>query len=521
MTTTAHYSPRVSKASGAELRPGSYERISHFTEGRTGAEVERGVDRQYRDACKATETLGLPEPVRYTDNDQSASEFATKERERWPEFLDDIRAGRINRPMFWLFDRAFRTTEAADQFLKACREGGALIVQTGGWAPLVANPHDPSDVKRMKDAASQAEYEVAVMSLRQRRHKEAMAEAGVSHGGRRRFGYTKDWEEHPTEAPVVRALVTRLLAGESLMSLAKWLNETGVPTPTTEERLAKGKEPAKWTGPNLRGMLAGPHLAGLRVHHQGREDEAITKAKWPAIIPPETHDEVVRFLANPTRRPKGSGNTRKYLLPTIMVCDVCGAGVRSRPEYVNTHRGRHVVPASYSCPTGRHVHRPMEPVDRVVELAIVERLTQHDASGLFVADEAGEELARLRDAREAVEARLAEYEEEAPNMSAKAYAKATNRLEAELDALDVQIIEATTTVRQASRVLKGAIGPEAALKWFGPGGPDGDRKGGWPLARRRAIIAEVAEVRLKGGRGNNTAKGTRFDPRDVDIRFRD
>ena len=106
-------------------------------------------------------------------------------------------------------------------------------------------------------------------------------------------------------------------------------------------------------------------------------------------------------------------------------------------------------------------------------------------------------------------------------MSPKAYAAATNRIEAELDALDVQIIEATTTVRQASRVLRDAVGPEAALRWYGPGGPDGDRSGGWPLARRRAIIAEVAEVRLKGGRHGTSGRGTVFNPRDVDIRFRD
>ena len=73
-----------------------------------------------------------------------------------PEFLDDIRSGVINRPMFWLFDRAFRTTEASDAFIRACKEGGALIVQTGGWSPMVCNPHDPGDVKRMKDAANEA-----------------------------------------------------------------------------------------------------------------------------------------------------------------------------------------------------------------------------------------------------------------------------------------------------------------------------------------------------------------------------
>ena len=94
-------------------------------------------------------------------------------------------------------------------------------------------------------------------------------------------------DEHPTEGPIVRQLVDRLLSGESLSALARWLNEEGIPTPSTEYRLAKGKTPAKWTGPNLRGMLKSPHLAGRRIHH-GRD---VGPAAWPALIPVEKHAE--------------------------------------------------------------------------------------------------------------------------------------------------------------------------------------------------------------------------------------
>jgi len=479
------------------------------------------VDRQYADACKAAEILGLGAVERFTDNDRSASAFRTKERERWEELLEDIGAGKVSHVLFWLFDRAFRTTDDASRFLAACRAHGVLIVQTGGWSPMVVNPSDPDAVYNMKQAANQAEYEVAKMSMRQRRHKEAMAEAGVSHGGGRRFGYLPGMtDEHPTEGPIVRQLVDRLLSGESLSALARWLNEEGIPTPSTEYRLAKGKTPAKWTGPNLRGMLKSPHLAGRRIHH-GRD---VGPAAWPALIPVEKHDHVVALLNNPARRPKGATNVRKYLLPGIMVCDACGLGVRSVPAYVNTYTGGHKkrsypVPAAYRCPTGRHTQRTMATVDRVVELAIVERLTQHDAAGLFTDDAAAEELLRLRDQRQAVADQLKAYAGRVLTMDPEAYELATKELRKQADHLDLAIVEATTEVRQASRVLRGATGPGAALAWFGPGGPDGDRAGGWSLARRRAIIAEVAEVRLKGGRHGTTPKGSRFDPRDVVIRF--
>jgi site-specific DNA recombinase len=514
VTTATRSTPAPLPTSGRGA-VASYERISRFKEDRSGAEVERGVDRQHTDARKAADYLGLGPVDRYTDNDRSASEFRTKERERWEDLLEDVRAGRHTHVMFWLFDRAFRTTDDAGRFLAACKATGTLIVQTGGWSPVVVNPADPEDVRRMKDAANQAEYEVAKMSMRQRRHKEAMAEAGASPGGRRRFGY-----EHGMTAPregqvpgtineaaVVRDLVDRFLAGESLRTLATWLNTEGIPTPSTEYRVAKGQAPAKWTGPNLRGMLAGPHLAGLRVH-QGK---VVGKGKWTALIPVETHDHVVAMLANPARRPKGAGNARRWLLSGLALCDECGTPLRARPAHT-TRRG-HTIPPSYYCPTGSHVHRRVDMVDAVVEESIVGRLEAHDTSGLFVDDAAAGEVIRLREARAALNDRMDEYVAAVASMAPAAYAAATNRLQADMDALDVALIEAATKVRQASRVLAGAIGPTARDEWFGVEG-DPDRPG-WSLARKRSLIAELAEVRLIGGRTNTTPKGSRFNPEDV------
>jgi DNA invertase Pin-like site-specific DNA recombinase len=465
--------------------------------------VAVGVDRQWSDNRKGAEFLGLPEPVRFTDQDRSASEFRTKERERWEDLLDAVRAGEYAHVLFWLFDRAFRTTDDAARFLAACREGGALIVQTGGWSPRVVNPADPDDVYGMKDAANKAEYEVAKMSMRQKRHKEALAHAGAPHGGKRSFGYEPGMRAvRPDEAETIRTLATRFLAGDSLRSLAAWLNETGVETPTAEARRKAGKPVATWTGPNLRHMLGREYLAGLRVHH----GKVIGPGTWEPILPLETHENIRAKLSQPGRRLNAGSNSRRYLLASLMVCDACGAPTRGRPR-----TGRNEAPA-YLCQTGRHVQRSAELVDLEVERAMVKRLARMDVAGVLVDDVEAGELARLTEARMALDQRLADYAAAASTMDPADYAAATRTLRDQGKALDAEIMVARAAVKLGARVLAGATGPAAELAWNGDGTPENP---GWDLSRKRAIVNELAEVRLIGG-----ARGGRFHPDDVAILWR-
>jgi len=300
--------------------------------------------------------------------------------------------------------------------------------------------------------------------------------------------------------------VTRFLAGESLYRLAQWLTEEGVLPASAADARDRGETfTAKWTGPNLRHLLKAPHLAGIRVHKGTQYPGA-----WEAIIPVETHHHVVAMLADPKRRTNGTGsNARVYLLAGLMVCDECGLPVRGAPA-----TKRRIAPA-YRCPTGRHVHRPVELVDNMVEEAMVERLSRYDANGLLVNDEATAELARLTEARARMEDEYRDLGDlfTSGELSARAYAMATTRLEDDMTACDAAIRLAAAEVDQSSRVLDGAMGEAARLAWYGDGT---EANPGWSLARKRAIIADLAEVRLRGGR-----RGTHsYRPEDVVINFR-
>ncbi len=91
------------------------------------------------------------------------------------------------------------------------------------------------------------------------------AEAGLPHGGfRRPFGYDDDKiSVREDEAQIVRTLAERYLAGESLRSLAVWLDDQGVRT------VAGGT----WRSPTLRAMLAqvaSPVFASTGVRSSAR-----------------------------------------------------------------------------------------------------------------------------------------------------------------------------------------------------------------------------------------------------------
>ncbi len=63
-------------------------------------------------------------------------------------------------------------------------------------------------------------------SARARRKVRQNAQAGKPHGPNRPFGYEADQiPVRDGEADIVRALVRRTVAGESMRSLAAWLNE--------------------------------------------------------------------------------------------------------------------------------------------------------------------------------------------------------------------------------------------------------------------------------------------------------
>lgn len=471
-----------------------YYRVSRLTvtEGeKAGYAVTRGVKRQERDANRLSEEKGTGPVDGFTDEGESASEFARKERTNWPAFLEAVASGVYTHVYIFLLDRTLRQADDVSALLKACRQGGAVIVQTATRS--VIDPWNPEDVKHARNAGTDAEYEVAKMSMRQLSAKEDAAKAGQPHGGRKRFGYKRKLKKgrlviHPAEAAIIRELVDRYLTGESLYSLARWLRETGVKTP----------QGGTWAGPNMGRFLAGPHLAGLRIH----QGEVIGKGEWPAIISVAEHEAIKAKLgeAKKARAAKPYTNARRYELAGLALCQACGGAMRGKLPSGNHPAGY----VAYACETGRHVHRPVASVDKALGRLMVHRLSLIDASNAFRDTEAAD---RLREAEAALGAIPAKRRTIAAQWAADEITdterkEMTDALSVREAALRADLALAAENARRPERVLAGMTGtlPEAEAAWEAA-----------DIHKRRAVIDHLAWVFVKGA-GKTGGRPAEFDP---------
>lgn len=136
-------------------------------------------------------------------------------------------------------------------------------------------------------------------------------------GGPRAFGFQHDKETHlAAEADVIRLLAARALAGETLISLATWLQSNDV-------RTVEGKE---WCMNTVRTLLTNPRNWDMRVH----QGQIIGTATWAPIITAEQGKRLQRLLLDPARRTNRSA--RRYLLTGLLLCGICGTRLNSAPR---------------------------------------------------------------------------------------------------------------------------------------------------------------------------------------------
>jgi DNA invertase Pin-like site-specific DNA recombinase len=443
-----------------------------------------GVGRQQADCEAYADQHGLTIVDTFTDNDLSA--YSGKPRPGYDALVAAIEAGTVDTVLAWHVDRLTRQPAELEHLMAVVGRAGATVrTVTAGEL----DPTSPDGMLLARMAGSIAAYESAHKSRRITRKVQQMAEQGKPAGGRRRFGYEVGMQTiRESEAVVVRDLISRLLGGESLHSLAKWCAEQGV----------TGTSGATITGPNMRHLLRSPHLAGLRVHH----GEVIGAGNWPAIIDRGTHEAVCALLDKPERRTNNTGNARKYLLTGMARCGTCGLALRGRPTYKGDGR-------AYACPTGAHVARAMDAVDLYVVEAIVARLEALDEAGAFLEDSASDEVAHLTMQRDALAERLAEAGAEfaAGRMTMAVLNSVTAGVETEQARVAELLAEAQVADKRPQAVLAGMTGRGA-----------GDAFRAAPLGRQRAVVDALATVTV-----NASAPGRkeRFDPeRHVTLTWR-
>lgn len=346
------------------------------------ADQRRSVSRQERDwrtDCAANEY----EPGRiFVDPELSASRYARKEREDWPQLVEHIRSGACQMLSLWEAARGARNMSEWVALLDLCREHGTLIRIFGGNDPATFDPRSWRDREALLREGINAEGESEQISRRSRDGGRDLALSGKPPGPLL-FGYTRRYDErgkfaaqeiHPEQAAIVRQLAEDTLAGKSLNSQAQALNQAGIPSP-------KG---GKWSGHGIGRLLQNPGYAPAEPGGDRAQrtywGETVAAAAWPPILTYEQHRQLVRLLTTPGRRVSVDSTLLHYLSGAAR-CGKCGSPLRT----VRNPRKRAVYIRNYACiaPGCRGVSTSIATLDRVVGEIICERLRQRDAAPIF------------------------------------------------------------------------------------------------------------------------------------------
>ena len=437
-----------------------------------------GINRQVSDCEALAEQRGWTIAARYLDDDKSA--WSGRKRPEYQRMLTDIRDGLIDGVLVYNLDRLHRQPAELERFFSICDQAGLKSLgSVSGDVDLATD--DGRFHARILGAVARKESDDK--SRRIRRKAIELAERGkLSGGGHRPFGYEPDrMRVRAAEAEVVSECARRFLAGESINSITKDLNERGIASST-------GKA---WSTQVFRRMLASARISGRREHR----GEVVADAEWDAIITPAQSDRIRAVLADPSRRTNRTA--RRYLLSGLLRCGRCSAALVARPRDDGTRR--------YVCarkPGGSECGRLTVVADALEHHVAEAVLYRLDTPALI---HMAEQVAADTDSDAATEVQVAETHSEE---LARAYAEkkitmaewltARKPIAEELERAQARLARDTQT-----DVIGAHIGAGAQLR------------ASWsqlPLSRQKAIVAAVIDhlVVKPARRGPN-----RFDPNRV------
>lgn len=271
------------------------------------------MKRQLLDCRAEAERRGWHVAEEYVDDDLSA--YSEKKRPAYKRMLLDIAEGRRDGVIVWHMDRLHRRPIELERFVATCtRAGVGDVVTLSGDIDLAKG--DGLLMARLLAAVAANESD----SKRRRQQRKALEIAQADKpktGGPRPFGFEDDKTTHKAdEVAVIRDLAARALAGETLASMATWLQANYVQT-------VGGKE---WRTNTVRAMLTNPRNWGLRTH----QGQVIGPANWKPIIEQDQGERLRLLLLDPARRTNRSA--RRYLLTGLLICGICGTRLNSAPR---------------------------------------------------------------------------------------------------------------------------------------------------------------------------------------------
>jgi site-specific DNA recombinase len=289
---------------------------------------------------------------------------------------------------------------------------------------------DPNDQLLLQIRGAVAEYERSLIAERMRRGRHYKYRTGqLLPWTQAPYGYRSDPDRprtpegvrlEPSEAALVAEIFARYLStGQSLSSVAKYLTDQKIPSPS-------GK--AYWPPQSVRHILTNPVYTGTvyagRTQNRplqrrrsplapvgtrpngGRPVAAeawILVGQVPSIISTEQFEQVQAKLANNQRQAKRNNKAHTYLLRALVSCGLCGLTCRGQTRrqyaYYQCSGKDHFVVSGRQTPCPSRLI-PMQQLDQIVWDDLAHLLSQPELiTQMLQRVQAGEWLPQERQAR--------------------------------------------------------------------------------------------------------------------------
>ncbi len=269
----------------------------------------------------------------------------------------------------WELSRIYRRADLA-QFLDdhfrphgleeviSCREPVDMRTASGRFQVNVMAAVGAFEVERLGERVSDGLQQRMREGYMHRRPYGWRQQTDEEMAGQSRRGSVPD----EAESEVVKRMVDDYMAGGSVKSVTRWLNDQAIPTPRDAER---------WTRATVKHILGNSAHAGLLE----RDGELVKGQHYPdRLYDPEVYHQIQARMERNSKIPPKLMSMPEYLLAGLLRCGHCGAKM-------NCNLARPAHRRYYRCTTGTargsdvKCTSNQKPAD-VVETAIISQLKE-------------------------------------------------------------------------------------------------------------------------------------------------